>query len=83
MNLHALAVALRPPVGAGDEVGVLLLKPGKENGQAVGYLDDGTMVVVERARDAIGREVSVQVTSVLTTANGRMVFARPVARTGS
>jgi uncharacterized protein YacL len=41
------------------------------------------MVVVERARDAIGREVSVQVTSVLTTANGRMVFARPVARTGS
>ena len=79
MNLHALALALRPPVGAGDEVGVLLLKPGKESGQAVGYLDDGTMVVVERARDAIGRDILVQVTSVLTTANGRMVFARPVA----
>jgi len=82
MNLHALAIALRPPVGAGDEVGVLLLKPGKESGQAVGYLDDGTMVVVERARDAIGSEIPVQVTSVLTTANGRMVFARRVAEAG-
>ena len=58
MNLHALALALRPPVGAGDEVAVLLLKPGKEPGQAVGYLDDGTMVVVERSREAVGREVS-------------------------
>ena len=52
MNLHALALALRPPVVAGDEVTVLLIKAGKEPGQAVGYLDDGTMVVVERARDA-------------------------------
>ncbi len=80
MNLHALAIALRPPVGAGDEVGVLLLKPGKESGQAVGYLDDGTMVVVERAREAIGTEIPVQVTSVLTTANGRMVFAKHVGQ---
>jgi uncharacterized protein YacL len=79
MNLHALALALRPPVVAGDEVAVLLLKPGKEPGQAVGYLDDGTMVVVEAARDAIGSESMVHVTSVLTTANGRMVFARPLA----
>jgi uncharacterized protein YacL len=77
MNLHALALALRPPVGAGDEVTVLLIKPGKEAGQAVGYLDDGTMVVVERARGSIGREARVRVTSVLTTANGRMVFAKP------
>lgn len=79
MNLHTLALALRPPVGAGDEVSVLLLKPGKEPGQAVGYLDDGTMVVAERSRDAIGHEVPLRVTSVLTTANGRMVFAKPVA----
>ena len=43
-------LALRPPVGAGDEVSVLLIKPGKEPGQAVGYLDDGTMVVVEQSR---------------------------------
>ncbi len=76
MNLHALAQALRPPVTAGDEVPVLLTKAGKEPGQGVGYLDDGTMVVVERARESVGREVSVLVTSVLTTANGRMVFGR-------
>lgn len=77
LNLHALALALRPPVGAGDEVSVLLLKPGKEQGQAVGYLDDGTMVVAERSRERIGGEVTLRVTSVLVTANGRMVFARP------
>jgi uncharacterized protein YacL len=76
MNLHVLTLALRPPVGAGDTVHVLLTRGGKEPGQAVGYLDDGTMVVVERSRDRIGGEVSVVVTSVLTTANGRMVFAR-------
>jgi uncharacterized protein YacL len=83
MNLHALALALRPPVSAGDEVRVLLLKPGKEPAQAVGYLDDGTMVVVERSRDAVGTELCVQVTSVLTTANGRMVFARPTVAASS
>lgn len=78
LNLHTLAQALRPPVVAGDEVEVLLLKAGKEHGQAVGYLDDGTMVVVERARHQVGSELAVLVTSVLTTANGRMIFARPV-----
>jgi uncharacterized protein YacL len=77
LNLHALALALRPPVAAGDEVPVLLLKAGKEPGQAVGYLDDGSMVVVERGRGHVGREVTVVVTSVLTTANGRLVFGRP------
>lgn len=83
LNLHALAVALRPPVGAGDEVNVLLLKAGKEAGQAVGYLDDGTMVVVEKGRELLGQEIAVSVTSVLTTANGRMVFARPTSRVRS
>jgi uncharacterized protein YacL len=77
LNLHALALALRPPVAAGDDVTVLLLKPGKEVGQAVGYLDDGSMVVVEKARERVGGEVPVHVTSVLTTANGRLVFGRP------
>ncbi|MFN0284355.1 MAG: PIN/TRAM domain-containing protein [Kineosporiaceae bacterium] len=76
MNLHALALALRPPVTAGDAVHVLLTRPGKEPGQAVGYLDDGTMVVVEKARDRVGTEVGATVTSVLVTANGRLVFAR-------
>lgn len=77
LNLHALAQALRPPVSAGDDVSVLLLKAGKEPGQAVGYLDDGTMVVSERSRERIGSEVLLRVTSVLTTANGRLVFAHP------
>jgi uncharacterized protein YacL len=76
LNLHSLALALRPPVVAGEDVPVLLIKAGKEPGQAVGYLDDGSMVVVERARDRVGSEVSVRVTSVLTTANGRLVFGR-------
>ena len=79
MNLHGLALALRPPVSAGDDVVVHLLRAGKEPGQAVGYLDDGTMVVAERSRDRIGDEVEIRVTSVLTTANGRMVFGQPVA----
>ena len=77
LNLHALALALRPPVAAGDDVAVLLLKAGKEAGQAVGYLDDGSMVVVEGGRHRLGHEVPVRVTSVLTTANGRLVFGRP------
>lgn len=74
LNLHALALSLRPPVSAGDDIPVSLIKPGKEPGQAVGYLDDGTMVVVERARSLVGKEVTTRVTSVLTTANGRLVF---------
>ncbi len=77
LNLHALSLAMRPPVAAGDDVPVLLLKAGKEQGQAVGYLDDGSMVVVEHARARVGSEVPVHVTSVLTTANGRLVFGRP------
>ena len=76
LNLHALTLALRPPVVAGDDVEVHLLKPGREAGQAVGYLDDGTMVVVEQARARVGKAVVAHVTSVLTTANGRMVFGR-------
>lgn len=78
-NLHALAIAMRPPVAAGDSIRVHLLKPGKEAGQAVGYLDDGTMVVAEGCRGQVGKEADVRVVSVLVTANGRMVFAEPAA----
>jgi uncharacterized protein YacL len=77
LNLHALSLAMRPPVSAGDDVPVLLIKAGKALGQAIGYLDDGSMVVVERSRSRVGLEVVVRVTSVLTTANGRLVFGRP------
>jgi uncharacterized protein YacL len=77
LNLHALSLALRPPVVAGEDVTVQLIKAGREAGQGVGYLDDGTMVVVEQGRRLVGHDVSVRVTSVVTTANGRLVFAHP------
>jgi uncharacterized protein YacL len=78
LNLHALSLALRPPVVTGEDISVQLIKPGRESGQGIGYLDDGTMVVVERGRRFVGRDVTVRVTSVVTTANGRLVFAQPV-----
>ncbi len=76
LNLHMLALALRPPVVAGEDVAVQLIKAGREQGQAVGYLDDGTMVVVEAARQRVGTDAVVRITSVVTTANGRLVFAQ-------
>jgi uncharacterized protein YacL len=75
LNLHSLAENLRPPVLPGDTLGVRILKPGREHGQGVGYLSDGTMVVVEAARDRQGTQVNAEVTSILSNANGRMVFA--------
>jgi uncharacterized protein YacL len=78
LNLHALSLALRPPVVTGEDITVQLIKAGREPGQAVGYLDDGTMVVVEGARRLVGRDIEVRITSVVTTANGRLVFAQPV-----
>ena len=75
LNLHRLAEDLRPPVTPGDRLTVRISKPGREPGQGVGYLDDGTMVVVEKAADRIGREVSAEVTSLLANPNGRMIFA--------
>jgi uncharacterized protein YacL len=78
LNLHALSLALRPPVVTGEDISVQLIKAGREQGQAVGYLDDGTMVVVEGARRLVGRDVEVRVTSVVVTSNGRLVFAHPV-----
>jgi uncharacterized protein YacL len=78
LNLHALSLALRPPVVTGEDLTVQLIKPGREQGQAIGYLDDGTMVVVEDARRLVGTDASVRVTSVVTTANGRLVFAQLV-----
>ena len=79
-NIHALSLALRPPVQSGDTLTLKLLREGTEAGQAVGYLDDGTMLVVEDAKHLIGQSTAVEATSVLTTANGRMVFAKLTAR---
>lgn len=75
LNLHALAEALRPPVLPGDRIEIRINKPGREPGQGVGYLPDGTMVVVERARPHVGEQVTAEVASLLQNRNGRMVFA--------
>ena len=74
-NLNQLAAAFRTPVGVGDELRGRAREGRSEHGQAVGYLEDGTMVVVEEAGDRIGAEVPIQVRNVIQTATGRMVFA--------
>jgi len=76
LNINELANALKPVVFSGERMQVKLIKEGKEYNQAVGYLDDGTMVVVEDARRLIGQEVKVIVTSVLQTQAGRMIFTK-------
>ena len=76
LNIHLLASALRPSVQAGDILQVSLVREGREPGQGVAYLPDGTMVVVENARERVGETVSVTVTTALQTSAGRMVFAR-------
>jgi uncharacterized protein YacL len=77
LNINDIALALKPTFVAGDMVDVRLVKPGEGPGQGVGYLDDGTMVVVEGGRDQIGRLVHASVTSTLQTSAGRLVFAKP------
>ena len=77
LNVNELAQALRPVVLPGETLEVKPIKEGKEHHQAVAYLDDGTMVVVENGRSLIGQSVKGLVTSVLQTAAGRMVFVRP------
>jgi uncharacterized protein YacL len=76
MNLSELVIALRPEVQPGDELLLKIVRQGKENNQGVGYLDDGTMVVVEGAGTAIGDRLPVVVTGALQNPSGRMVFAR-------
>lgn len=76
LNINELANAIKPVVVAGEEMTVYLVKEGKEQNQAVAYLDDGTMIVVENGRRYIGASAMVTVTSVLQTAAGRMIFAK-------
>lgn len=80
LNINELANTLKPVVLPGEDMTLFLVKEGKENNQAVAYLDDGTMIVVEDGRRHIGKTITVQVTSVLQTAAGRMIFARPNMR---
>ncbi|MBN2158160.1 MAG: TRAM domain-containing protein [Spirochaetes bacterium] len=76
LNINQLSNALKPVVLPGEEMRVALIKEGKDQNQAIGYLDDGTMVVVENGRKRLNDEVDVTVTSVLQTTAGRMIFTR-------
>ncbi len=76
LNINDLANALKPIALPGENMTVKIVKPGEEQGQGVGYLDDGTMVVVDQGRDRIGDTVQIAVTSVLQTSAGRMVFGK-------
>ncbi len=77
LNINDLANAVKPVVLPGEEMNVQVIKDGKEHNQGVAYLDDGTMIVVEEGRNYIGKHIDVLVTSVLQTAAGRMIFAKP------
>jgi len=79
LNLNVLEKALRPELILGNRLEVELVKVGKDEGQAIGYLEDGSMVVVNNARALIGRQVHVEIMSVLPSAGGKMVFARLVS----
>jgi uncharacterized protein YacL len=76
LNLNDLASSLKPLVLPGEKMNIVVMKEGKEYNQGVGYLEDGTMVVVDHARRMIGRAVEITVTSVLQTASGKMIFGK-------
>ena len=75
LNLHALENALRPEIVIGESIAVDLVKVGKEEGQALGYLPDGSMVVVNNARALVGKRVTAEIIGVLPSAGGKMIFA--------
>lgn len=77
LNINELANALKPVFLPGEEMVVQIIKDGKESKQGIGYLDDGTMIVVEQGKKFINQTILVVVTSVLQTAAGRMIFAKP------
>jgi uncharacterized protein YacL len=81
LNVNELANAVKSVLLPGENLLVRVIQEGKELGQGVGYMDDGTMVVVENGRDYLGQETHVLVTKILQTAAGRMIFARPEDRT--
>ncbi len=82
LNVNELATAVRPVVLPGEELGMKIIQEGKEPGQGVGYLEDGTMVVVEGGARHVGTELEVVVLRVLQTVAGRMIFAQPKGEAG-
>ena len=77
LNVNDLAKSVRPVVLPGEEIHVRIIQEGKEAGQGVGYLEDGTMIVVENGARSVGNELPVTVMRVLQTVGGRMIFAQP------
>ncbi|EPR13689.1 PIN/TRAM domain-containing protein [Ruminiclostridium papyrosolvens] len=77
LNINDLANAVKPVALPGEEMNILVVKDGKENGQGVGFLEDGTMIVVDGGKKYLNQTIPVMVTSVLQTSAGRMVFAKP------
>ena len=77
LNINELSNAVKPVVIPGETMRVQVVKDGKEPGQGVGYLDDGTMIVIENGHRYLSRTISVEVTSALQTSAGRMIFAKP------
>ena len=75
LNLHALENALRPELVIGESIAVDLIKPGKDDGQALGYLPDGSMVIVNNARAFVGKKVTAEIIGVLPSGSGKMIFA--------
>jgi uncharacterized protein YacL len=82
LNINDLSNALKPVYLPGETMPIFVVKEGKESHQGVGYLDDGTMVVVEEGRRFIGKRAEVIVTSILQTSSGRMIFTRPADSNG-
>src|SRR5260370_3348135 len=82
LNLNELAQAMRPVAIPGEEIVTTVAREGKEQGQGVGSLDDGTMVVIQNGRRFINQTITAVVTSVIQTSAGRMIFAEPAAIEG-
>jgi uncharacterized protein YacL len=82
LNLHALETALRPELVIGESIALDLVKAGKEEGQALGYLNDGSMVVVNNGRSHVGKRVTAEIIGVLPSAGGKMIFARLLGEAG-
>lgn len=76
LNINDLTIALKPVVLPGEDMNVFVMKEGKEKAQGVGYLDDGTMIVIEDGREYIGKKVDAIVQSILQTSQGRIIFTR-------
>lgn len=77
LNINELANAVKPVFLPGEEMEVAIVKEGKEHSQGLGYLDDGTMIVVENGKKYLGETITVIVTSILQTSAGKMIFAKP------